>query len=143
MTLTKGIINYKLRFSFNEFVNIKTSKVNKVLLCKSQFVVKEQKIVLKNITFVQIDCATWIVFALLGKAHSTALISLAAERHTSVCLSLVVKPLSRGSHPVSQTIKKHHHKGDAFLLAALHGFEPRLTESESAVLPLDDSAIGC
>ena len=28
-----------------------------------------------------------------------------------------------------------------FLLAALHGFEPRLTESESAVLPLDDSAI--
>ena len=26
-------------------------------------------------------------------------------------------------------------------LAASHGFEPRLTESESAVLPLDDSAI--
>ena len=26
-------------------------------------------------------------------------------------------------------------------LAASHGFEPRLTESESAVLPLDDEAI--
>lgn len=26
-------------------------------------------------------------------------------------------------------------------MAALHGFEPRLTESESAVLPLDDSAM--
>ena len=25
---------------------------------------------------------------------------------------------SRGSNPVSQTTKKHHHKGDAFLLAA-------------------------
>ena len=28
-----------------------------------------------------------------------------------------------------------------FYLAASHGFEPRLTESESAVLPLDDEAI--
>ncbi len=27
-------------------------------------------------------------------------------------------------------------------MAASHGFEPRLTESESAVLPLDDEAIG-
>ncbi len=27
-------------------------------------------------------------------------------------------------------------------MAAPHGFEPRLTESESAVLPLDDGAIG-
>ena len=26
-------------------------------------------------------------------------------------------------------------------MAASHGFEPRLTESESAVLPLDDEAI--
>ena len=26
------------------------------------------------------------------------------------------------------------------MLAASHGFEPRLTESESAVLPLDDEA---
>ena len=37
-------------------------------------------------------------------------------------------------------IKKCPRRG-IFLLAALHGFEPRLTESESAVLPLDDSAI--
>ena len=46
----------------------------------------------------------------------------------------------RGSHRVLQAIKKAPLKG-AFLMAALHGFEPRLTESESAVLPLDDSAI--
>ena len=46
----------------------------------------------------------------------------------------------RGSHRVLQAIKKAPFKG-AFLMAALHGFEPRLTESESAVLPLDDSAI--
>ena len=30
---------------------------------------------------------------------------------------------------------------DVFLLAASPGFEPRLTESESAVLPLDDEAL--
>ena len=29
---------------------------------------------------------------------------------------------------------------DFLTLAASHGFEPRLTESESAVLPLDDEA---
>lgn len=37
--------------------------------------------------------------------------------------------------------KKKHPSGCFFLLAASPGFEPRLTESESAVLPLDDEAI--
>lgn len=31
ITLTEGVISYKLRFSFNEFVNINTPKGNKVL----------------------------------------------------------------------------------------------------------------
>ena len=39
-----------------------------------------------------------------------------------------------------QPIKKRPVEG-VFLLAASPGFEPRLTESESAVLPLDDEAI--
>lgn len=37
--------------------------------------------------------------------------------------------------------KSPKNQGDIIKLAALPGFEPRLTESESAVLPLDDKAI--
>ena len=37
-------------------------------------------------------------------------------------------------------IKKSTFSGGFFLLAASPGLEPRLTESESAVLPLDDEA---
>lgn len=40
-----------------------------------------------------------------------------------------------------QPSKKRPIQWSFFLLAASPGFEPRLTESESAVLPLDDEAI--
>ena len=46
----------------------------------------------------------------------------------------------RGSYRVVRAIKKTPLNKGVFLLAASHGFEPRLTESESAVLPLDDEA---
>ncbi len=45
-----------------------------------------------------------------------------------------------GSRPRAPAIKKPPMNG-VFLLAGLPGLEPRLTESESAVLPLDDSPI--
>ena len=71
--------------------------------------------------------------------HSSAV----ADRHAHACLSLVVEPLSRGSNPRGNIkTQKNHPFGWPFcILAASHGFEPRLTESESAVLPLDDEAI--
>ena len=80
---------------------------------------------------------------LKAKARSTTLIrGLTAHRHTTVCLSLVVEPLSRASNPRScQKYKKNAPLGRPFILAAPHGFEPRLTQSECAVLPLDDGAI--
>src|SRR5690606_25512844 len=40
-------------------------------------------------------------------------------------------------NPTSQT-RKPRHEGGAFCLAGGLGFEPRFTESESVVLPLDD-----
>ena len=46
-----------------------------------------------------------------------------------------------GSRPRAPAIKKPPING-GFLLAGLPGLEPRLTESESAVLPLDDSPKG-
>ena len=51
-----------------------------------------------------------------------------------------IRTTNRGSRPMCLSQQKSTRMG-AFLLAALHGFEPRLTESESAVLPLDDSAM--
>ena len=70
-----------------------------------------------------------------------SLFRLSAHRHTHVQLSLVVKPLLRGSNTRGKNKKRLSQKKKVFLLAASHGFEPRLTESESAVLPLDDEAI--
>ena len=47
-----------------------------------------------------------------------------------------------GSRPMTKAAnKKTSPARGGSLLAALPGFEPRLTESESAVLPLDDKAI--
>lgn len=77
-------------------------------------------------------------FALLVPPHSFAI----AHRRSSDRLSFVVEPLPRGSNRKHNSNTKKPPFQMAFLrLAASHGFEPRLTESESAVLPLDDEAI--
>lgn len=77
-------------------------------------------------------------FALLVPPHSFA----TAHRRSSDRLSFVVEPLPRGSnHKHNSNTKKPPGKVAFLYLAASHGFEPRLTESESAVLPLDDEAI--
>lgn len=55
--------------------------------------------------------------------------------HT-LCCCRCLRRLTKAFQP----IKKRPQRG-VFLLAASPGFEPRLTESESAVLPLDDEAI--
>ena len=87
ITLTEGVISYKLRFPFNEFVNINTPKGNKVLpheplqtlaeqgvqandnekvqigyknFCEPQFIEKKQGVVSENTTPLQIGCFTWI-----------------------------------------------------------------------------------
>lgn len=44
ITLTEGVISYKLRFPFNEFVNIKNPKGNKVLLHEPMQTVAEQRL---------------------------------------------------------------------------------------------------
>lgn len=87
ITLTEGVISYKLRFPFNEFANINTPKGNKVLpheplqtlaeqgvqandnekvqigyknFCEPQFIEKKQGVVSENTTPLQIGCFTWI-----------------------------------------------------------------------------------
>ena len=55
-------------------------------------------------------------------------------------------PCDFDSEPVVLIVLRDAKKKEPFgsyFLAASHGFEPRLTESESAVLPLDDEAINC
>ena len=87
ITLTEGVISYKLRFPFNEFVNINTPKGNKVLpheplqtlaeqgvqandneniqsgymqFCEPKIMLKKQEVALKNATSLQSGCFTWI-----------------------------------------------------------------------------------
>ena len=87
ITLTEGVISYKLRFPFNEFVNINTPKGNKVLpheplqtlaeqgvqandnekvqigyknFCEPQFIEKKQGVVSENTTPLQIGWGGWI-----------------------------------------------------------------------------------
>ena len=55
-------------------------------------------------------------------------------------------PCDLDSEPMVLIVLRDAKKKEPFgsyFLAASHGFEPRLTESESAVLPLDDEAINC
>ena len=61
-----------------------------------------------------------------------------------LCRSADKSPCDFDSEPVVLIVLRDAKKKEPFgsyFLAASHGFEPRLTESESAVLPLDDSAI--
>ena len=87
ITLTEGVISYKLRFPFNEFANINTPKGNKVLpheplqtlaeqgvqandnekvqigyknFCEPQFIEKKQGVVSENTTPLQIGWGGWI-----------------------------------------------------------------------------------
>ena len=59
----------------------------------------------------------------------------------SLCSGYANLAKGDGSDTVPPANKKTDHKGRLFYLAAELGFEPRHTESESAVLPLHNSAI--
>ena len=82
----------------------------------------------------------------LGYSPVARIPTLAAYERARRALRGVCEPNPCGARSwardeVPQTKEKTDLKGRFFLLAAELGFEPRHTESESAVLPLHNSAI--
>ena len=60
ITLTEGVIGYKLRFPFNEFVNTNTPKGNKVLPHELAESLKNQGLAKISASPIQAGCFTWI-----------------------------------------------------------------------------------
>lgn len=105
ITLTEGVISYKLRFPFNEFVNINTPKGNKVLpheplqtlaeqgvqandnekvqigyknFCEPQFIEKKQEVALKNATSLQ---SGWSELAIYGLDYGLFFSFMMSRKH--------------------------------------------------------------
>ena len=87
-------------------------------------------------------CFTWIVLDIASRCSFRRIHSLSLTGVLPTAFHLLSNHFPRGSnHKHNSNIKKPPFRVAFLCLAASHGFEPRLTESESAVLPLDDEAI--